>query len=96
MPLIGLSRPANENAFKGKPVALKSASTGMLGGARSQYHLRQCFVFLDMHPINQPEVIVTFANQQFAQNGNLNDEKTKDLIKQLLIALIDWTRKLNS
>ena len=44
------SRPHGDNAFDGKPVALMSASTGMLGGARAQYHLRQTFVTLNMHP----------------------------------------------
>ena len=36
-----------------------SASVSMLGGARAQYHLRQIFVYLNMYPINRPEVIVT-------------------------------------
>jgi chromate reductase, NAD(P)H dehydrogenase (quinone) len=90
------SRPPTDNSFLGKPVAVMSASTGMLGGARAQYHLRQVFVFLDMHSINKPEVIVTFANQKFDENGTLTDEKARDLIKQLLRALIDWTKKLKS
>jgi len=48
------SRPHGDNAFEGKPVAIMSASTGMLGGARAQYHLRQMFVYLNMHAINRP------------------------------------------
>jgi chromate reductase len=38
-----------------------STSIGMLDGAQAQYHLRQMFVFLNMSPINRPEVIVTLA-----------------------------------
>jgi chromate reductase, NAD(P)H dehydrogenase (quinone) len=90
------SRPLTDNSFQGKPVAIMSASTGMLGGARAQYHLRQTFVFLDIRSINKPEVIVTFANQKFDENGKLTDEKTRDLLQQLLRALIDWTQKLKS
>lgn len=90
------SRPPTDNSWQGKPVAIMSASTGMLGGARAQYHLRQTFVFLDMYPINKPEVIITFANQKFDENGNLNDDKAKDLIRGLFRNLINWTRKLQA
>jgi len=88
------SRPKVENAFEGKPVAIMSASTGMLGGARVQYHLRQTFVFLDMCAVNKPEVFVTFAAQKFDDKGKLLDEQAKELIAQLLGNLVAWTRRL--
>src|SRR4030065_1756844 len=88
------SRPYGDNSFEGKPVAVMSASTGMLGGARAQYQLRQVFVFLNMHPVNRPEVFVTFANQKFDEKGKLTDEKTKEFIKELLEALVAWAKKL--
>src|SRR5512141_1390650 len=59
------SRPYGDNVWEGKPAAIMSASIGMLGGARAQYHLRQSMVFLNMHPINRPEVMVSFAQQKF-------------------------------
>jgi chromate reductase len=90
------SRPYGDNSFEGKPVAVMSASTGMLGGARAQYHLRQVFVFLNMHPLNKPEVFVSFAKQKFDEKGKLIDEKTKEVIEQLLQALVAWTRKLEN
>jgi chromate reductase len=88
------SRPYGDNSFEGKPVAIMSASTGMLGGARAQYHLRQTFVFLDMHPINKPEVIVTFARDKIDEQGKLTDETTRKIIKQLLESLVAWTQRL--
>ena len=83
-----------ELAFNEKPVAIISASIGMLGGARAQYHLHQMFVFLNMHPVNGPEVIVTFAQNKFDANGKLTEENTRNLLKQLLQNLIIWTRRL--
>ena len=86
------SRPHGGNSFEGKPAAIMSASTGMLGGARAQYHLRQTFVFLNMHPVNKPEVFVTFAAQKFDEQGRLTDEKTKEIIRSLLEALVAWSK----
>ena len=71
-----------------------SASVGMLGGARAQYHLRQIFMYLNMYPINRPEVIVTFAQDKLDANGNLVDENTQMFVRQLLQNLVNWTRKL--
>jgi chromate reductase len=90
------SRPPGDNAFQGKPTAIMSASTGMLGGARAQYHLRQSLVVLDVHPINKPEIMISFAEQKFDAAGKLTDEKAKELIKLLFKNLIDWSRKLQS
>ena len=90
------SRPFGDNSFEGKPVAIMSASTGMLGGARAQYHLRQSLIFLNMYAVNKPEVFVTFAPQKFDDKGNLSDQKTKELIKELLNNLISWTRRLKT
>jgi chromate reductase, NAD(P)H dehydrogenase (quinone) len=88
------SRPYGDNSFDGKPVAIMSASIGMLGGARAQYHLRQMFVFLNMYPVNGPEVIVTFAHDKFDTNGKLVDENTRKFLTQLLQNLANWTRRL--
>lgn len=83
------SRPSGESSWPGKPVALMSASTGMLGGSRAQYHLRQTFLYLDVIPVTRPEVFVTFAAQKFDENGKLSDETTRGVVKLLLQALVD-------
>lgn len=88
------SRPYGDSAWTGKPVAIMGASVGTLGSARAQYHLRQMFVFLNMHSVNQPEVMITNAHKHFDEQGNLTDEVAKNLIKQLLEELARWTRQL--
>lgn len=87
------SRPLGQNSFDEKPVAIMSAATGMIGGARAQYHLRQTFVFLNMHPLNKPEVIVPFAAEKI-QDGKVVDAHTIEKIEELIKALITWTKKL--
>src|SRR5271157_1687597 len=90
------SRPPGDNSFEGKPAAIISASIGMLAGARAQYHLRQTFVFLDVHPINRPEVMVPFAADKIDANGKVTDEKTRQKIKESLESLVAWTRRLKA
>lgn len=88
------SRPYGDNSFDGKPAAIMSASIGMLGGARAQYHLRQMMVFLDMHPVNRPEVMLPSAADKFDAEGKLKDEMARQLIVQLLANLAGFARKL--
>jgi chromate reductase len=86
------SRPYGDSAWSGKPVAIMSASGGIFGGARAQYHLRQMFVFLNMYTVNQPEVMIPQAQERFDAQGNLIDENSKKLIRQLLEELARLAR----
>lgn len=90
------SRPYGQSAWKGKPVAIMGASGGVLGTARAQYHLRQCFVFLDMPVVNQPEVMIGSAAQKFDAQGELTDQTAKDLIGKLLTNLCELTKRYQS
>jgi chromate reductase, NAD(P)H dehydrogenase (quinone) len=90
------SRPYGDNAWDRKPVGVMGASPGMLGTARAQYHLRQMFVFLNMFPLNQPEVMISHADDKFDIEGNLKDEKTTQNIRELLVSLIEWTKSLQN
>lgn len=88
------SRPRADTPLEGKPVAIMSASVGRFGGARAQYILRQTFIFLDMKPVNKPEVMLSDAAHNVDTNGKITNEQTRQLIRQLLEALAAWTMKL--
>ncbi len=88
------SRPYGDSAWEGKPVAVIGASIGSIGTARAQYHLRQCFVFLNMHPLNRPEVMISNATEKFDPEGNLTDDTTKEFLRQLIRNLAHWTLQL--
>ena len=89
------SRPPDQ-PFNEKPVAIMGAAGGILGTARAQYHLRQCCVFLNMHPINKPEVMIAQAHTRFDAAGRLTDETARKLIAELLVNLAAWTRRLRT
>ena len=90
------SRPYGDSAFDGKPVAIMGASIGALGTARAQYHLRQCCVFLNMYPLNQPEVMVPVVQDKIDESGRLVDEGTRKRIGELLTSLSAWTKRLSA
>jgi chromate reductase, NAD(P)H dehydrogenase (quinone) len=90
------SRPYGDNAWNEKPVAVMGASVGAVGTARAQYHLRQSFVFLNMRPTNGPEVMIGNAAQRFDEQGNFKDEASKELIRKMLVDLVQWTRQLEA
>jgi chromate reductase len=90
------SRPYGQSAWEGKPVAVMGAAAGPLGSARAQYHLRQTFVFLNMYPVNRPEVMISSAQEKFDEQGNLTNEASRKLIRQLLENLVAWTHRLKA
>jgi chromate reductase, NAD(P)H dehydrogenase (quinone) len=91
-----VSRPPTDNAWAGKPAAIMGVSIGKVATARAQAHLRQIFSYVDVHPINKPMVMIGEAAQAFDAQGNLRDEKTKDLIRQLLESLVAWAIRLKN
>jgi chromate reductase, NAD(P)H dehydrogenase (quinone) len=89
-----VSRPYGDNAWKDKPVAAMGVSVGMLGGARGVYQLRQSFIFLEMLPLNRPEVFVSFGPKKFDEAGRYTDEDGRKLVGTMLQSLADWARRL--
>lgn len=85
-----------EHPFGGKPVAIMSASGSLMGGSRMQYHLRQVCVYLDMHPLNKPEVFVSRAPEKFDAELKLIDEAAKKVVVQQLEALRRFREQLRT
>jgi len=90
------SRPYGDSAWEGKPVGIMSAAGGNIGGARGQYHLRQVFVFLDMHPLNRPEVIISKVHDKVDMNNKIVDSHTREKIAELINELVRWTLELQT
>ncbi len=82
--------------FKERPVALQSCVTGVLGGSRMQYHLRQCMTSIDAFLFGKPEVLVTFSAKKFdEQTLELTDQATRDIVKHQLAGFEKFIRRLN-
>ncbi|MFJ5265723.1 NADPH-dependent FMN reductase [Streptomyces sp. NPDC088387] len=76
-----------------KPVAIMGAAPTNFGSVRAQLALRQVFVWTDSDIVVKPEVIVFRAHERFDEAGNLTDETTIALLRNLLTALADKARR---
>lgn len=81
------SREPNNALLAGKPAAIMGAAGGM-GSSRAQYHLRQVCVFLDLQPLNKPEVFANAFAGGFDADGNLTDEKLAKQVADQMQALL--------
>ncbi len=72
----------------GKALAIQSASMGVFGGARAQYHLRQTLVCLDAIVLNKPEIMVgTVQSKVSPDTGKVFDADTRAFVGKQLVAL---------
>lgn len=89
------SRAPENHLLAGKPLAILGSGGGM-GSARSQYHLRQVCVFLDLHPLNKPEVFSNAFDGSFDEKGDVVNPKIQNLIVEQLKALLSWAHTIRS
>ena len=70
-----------------KPVALMGATPGLWGTVRMQQAFLPIFQFLNMIPVQKPEVLLAQANTKFDETGNLVDKVAGELIAKKLLLL---------
>lgn len=90
------SRPYGDSCFQGKPVILQSASTGIYGGVRAQAQLRQVLGYLEMKPMQFPEVYITQAKDKFDEDLRLIDEPSRERIANQLSKFKEFIVSLRS
>jgi chromate reductase len=85
-----VSRLPNQ-PFANKPIAMISASAGILGGGRMQYDLRRCMIFLDAWTMNKPEIFIGNVSQKIDEKiGQIKDEQAVGFIKTQLAAFANF------
>jgi len=79
-----------DQPLAGKPVAILSAATGPLGGARVQYDLRRVLLFVDAMVMNKPEVFIGQVQTKFTTDGTCVDETTARFVQSQMLAFSSW------
>jgi chromate reductase len=88
------SRPLTDNALKQKPAAILGATGGISGTIRAQLALRQVLQPLETFVMLKPEFYLPKAGPLFDEQGNLQDEETRDRLRGMINALVLWSQRL--
>lgn len=84
------SRPFSKNVWDSKPGAVMSVSPGGLGGFGANHHLRQVLVVLNVPVMPVPESYIGNVATLLDANGNLTNQKTRELLQKFMDAFATW------
>lgn len=88
-----LSREPDLKPFYGKPGAVMGAA-GQMGSCRSQNHLRQVCVYLNLLLVDKPELFSNAFSSDFNEAGDVVSESLAARIEALMKSLWEWTQTL--
>ena len=88
-----LSREPDLAPLTGKTACIVGAGGGM-GTCRSQHHLRQVCVYLNLHMLNKPELFSNAFTACFDDNGNVQDAGLAQQAADVMQGLAQWTRQV--
>ena len=66
-----------------------------MGTVRAQMHLRDILIHNDVHLLNRPALMLPKAGMHFDDAGNLINDEARERLRNVLVALHDWTIRLN-
>ena len=75
------SRPRGTNSFARKPAAVIGASTGAIGTAVAQQHLRSLLSFCNAPQMNSPEAYIQFTPGLITDDGDVTVESTEAFLR---------------
>jgi len=79
-----------QSVWGGKPGAVVSVSTGLIGGFDANDNLRQSLVFLDIPTMKQPEAHIGGAVQLFDAEGKITHEGTCGFLAKFMETVGSW------
>jgi len=88
------SRPAGRSPLRDRPVAIVGASTGTIGTARAQEHLKTVLHAVLALTLPHPGVAVGGAGDKFDEVGRLIHAPTRAFLRAFLEDLETWTRRV--
>jgi chromate reductase len=86
------SRPYGQNVWAGKPAGILGTSTGVIGTAMAQQHLRNVLAALNVLTLAQPEAFIHAKDGLFDEFGNIGID-SKQFLQKWMDRYIAWVKK---
>jgi len=90
------SRPHRASPLDCKPTAIMGATAGRGSTFQAQAQLRSALVYSGTCTLAQPELSLSQAAGAFDEAGRLTDEETRDALRELLEAFVEWVQVIQS
>jgi chromate reductase, NAD(P)H dehydrogenase (quinone) len=87
------SRPTGQNVWAGKPAGILGVSTGAIGTAAAQQHLRNILVFLDVPTLAQPEAFIQLKDGLFDDIGEIGPG-SRQFLQTWINRYVAWVKKI--
>src|SRR5690554_7089312 len=87
------SRPYGSSVWGGKPALVVSQSPGNLSGFGANHHLRQVLAFLDVYPMQQPEVYLAHSFELLDENNNFKNADTKKFVEGVIASFTEHIKR---
>ena len=86
------SRPTGRSVWAGKPAGIIGVSTGAIGTAMAQQHLRNVLSYLDVAVMRQPEAYLQMREGMFDPAGNIG-AGSKSYLQNWMDHYVAWIKK---
>ena len=86
------SRPYGQSAWTGKPAGILGVSTGVIGTAVAQQHLRNILAALNVPTLCQPEAFIQVKDGLFDEAGNIGADSIK-FMQNWMDKYVAWVKK---
>jgi chromate reductase len=88
------SRPKGSNSFTRKPSAVIGASTGAIGTAIAQQHLRSVLGFCNSPQMNAPEGYIHMTPGLISDDGEVTVDSTREFLRSYMTAFGDFIQRV--
>jgi chromate reductase, NAD(P)H dehydrogenase (quinone) len=90
------SRPYGQSAWNGKPAGVIGTSSGAIGTAMAQQHLRNVLAYLDVPTMGQPEAFVQFKEGLVDERGHIANPQTRQFLQGWMDKYVAWVKRHNT